>query len=57
MKCDYCEETDEHVTLIPKPKFFVWKGKYQPVIQAISEIQDFVCLECLHFELEETKEI
>jgi hypothetical protein len=55
MKCDYCEETNDNVVIIPKPKFFVWKEKYQPLIQAISDIQDYVCLNCLEFEMDETK--
>jgi hypothetical protein len=57
MKCDYCEETNDNVVIFPKPKFFVWNEKYQPLIQAISDIQDYICLNCLEFEMDETKNL
>jgi len=54
LKCDYCGETDEHVTLIPKPKFFYWNNNMITNV-SVFRYEDLICLECLETELEEIK--
>jgi hypothetical protein len=55
MECNYCGESHEHVVIIPKPNFFIWKSKILNCVQAFSK-QDLICLECLNYELNEIKE-
>jgi hypothetical protein len=54
VNCDYCGESDDHVILIPKPRYFYWNKTMLNNV-SIFRKEDFICLPCLEYELEEIK--
>lgn len=54
MKCDYCEETNDNVILIPKPRYFLWNDTILNNVSVYRK-EDLMCLSCLEYELEEMK--
>jgi hypothetical protein len=53
MECVYCNESDEHTVIIPKPAWFLSNGVG---MQLVDENKP-VCIKCLEFEVNELKEV
>lgn len=52
--CDYCGKSEEEQPLVQKPDFFTYNGRYYRFID-FSGKKILVCLDCLTFEIKETK--
>lgn len=52
--CDYCGESEEFIPIVEKPGFFTYSGRFYLFVNMTNK-RTLVCLNCLTFEIEETK--
>jgi len=52
MNCDYCGESNDHVILVPKPKYILWNDTILNNV-SVYRNEDLICLACLQYELEQ----